>query len=74
MITQVTITNITGQTPYDIYICQPNGSDCVYISRINSVPYTFNIPKPYDVYSSYMLKIIDNINCVITGVESVTAC
>ena len=74
MITEVTITNITGQTPYDIYICQPDGTGCIYIARISSVPYTFNIPKPYDVYDSYMLKIIDNINCVATGVESVTIC
>jgi len=74
MITEVTITNITGQTPYDVYICQSDGTGCIYIARISSVPYTFNIPKPYDVYDSYMLKIIDNINCVTTGVKSVTIC
>jgi hypothetical protein len=74
MITQVTITNITGQTPYDVYICQSGGTGCIYIATISSVPYIFNIPKPYDVYDSYMLKIIDNINCVATGVESVTIC
>ena len=74
MVTQVTITNITGQSPYDIYICQPDGSGCFYISTITSTPYVFNIPEPYNTYSSYMLKIIDNRECVITGVQSVTSC
>lgn len=72
--TEVTITNITGQSPYDIYICQSNGSGCFYISTITSTFYVFNIPPPYDTYNSYMLKIIDNRGCVITGVENVTTC
>jgi len=74
MTTQVTITNRTGQTPYDIYICQSGGTGCLYIATINSTPYIFNIPKPYDVYNSYMLKVIDNKGCVITGVQSVSIC
>lgn len=74
MITQVTISDITGQTPFDVYICQSDGTGCIWISRIDSAPYTFNIPKPYDVYNSYMLKIIDNVGCVVTGVELVTIC
>jgi len=76
MTLQVTITNITGQSPYDVWICQPNGTSCVYISTIDAVdiPYVFNIPEPYNVYSSYMLKIIDNLNCVTTGVENVVNC
>jgi hypothetical protein len=72
--TEVTITNITGQSPYDIYICQSNGSGCFYISTITSTSYVFNIPPPSDTYTSYMLKLIDNRGCVITGVENVTTC
>jgi hypothetical protein len=72
--TEVTINNITGQTPFDIYICDSNGDGCFYISTISSVPYIFNIPPPYDNLSSYMLKIVDNRGCVITGVESVITC
>jgi hypothetical protein len=72
--TEVTINNITGQTPFDIYICDSNGDGCFYISTISSVPYIFNIPPPYDNLSSYMLKIVDNRGCVITGVEPVITC
>ena len=41
---QVTINNITGQTPYDIYVCQVDGSGCFYISTISSTfPYVFDM-------------------------------
>lgn len=63
----VNINNITGSSPYDIYICQENGTGCFYIETISSVPYQFIIPPPYDTALSYMLKIIDNNGCVISG-------
>lgn len=72
--TTVTINNIVGQSPFDVYICQPDGTGCFYISRINSTPYVFNIPPPYDTYNEYMLKLVDNIGCVISGIETVETC
>lgn len=71
MAVQVTISGITGQSPYDIYICQSNGSGCFYVSTITTIPYVFDIPAPYDTSSSYMLKVIDDNNCTIIGVENV---
>jgi hypothetical protein len=71
MAVQVTINSITGQSPFDIYICQSNGTGCFYISTITSTPYVFDIPEPYNSETSYQLKVIDSNNCTITGVESV---
>jgi hypothetical protein len=71
MAVQVTINSITGQSPYDIYICQSGGTGCFYITTVSTIPYVFDIPSPYDVSSSYMLKIIDSNNCVITGTQNV---
>lgn len=71
MAVQVTISDISGTTPYDIYICQPNGSSCFYINTINSTPYVFDIPEPYDTGLAYMLKVVDGQNCIITGVTYV---
>jgi hypothetical protein len=71
MAVQVTINSVTGQSPYDIYICQSNGTGCFYITTVSTIPYVFDIPAPYDVSSSYMLKIIDSNNCVITGTQNV---
>lgn len=68
----VNISNIIGSSPFDIYICQTGGTDCFYINTIDEYVYEFTIPSPYDTNSAYMLKIIDNNNCVITGITSVT--
>ena len=71
MAIKVTINSITGASPYDVYICQSNGSGCFYITTVSAVPYEFDIPEPYNTSTSYMLKIVDNNNCIITGVQSV---
>lgn len=73
MAIQATITDITGQTPFDIYVCQPSGDSCFYINSISSIelPYVFDIPEPYNTGTSYMMKVIDYNNCVITGITSV---
>lgn len=74
MAIQVTISDITGQTPFDIYICQPSGNSCFYINTITSIsefPYIFDIPEPYNTGTSYMLKAVDFNNCIITGVTNV---
>ena len=68
---QVTINNITGETPYEIYLCQGDGTGCFYMATISTLPYVFNIPPPYNSSLQYMLKIIDNNGCIITGVENV---
>lgn len=73
MAVQVTINDISGQTPYDIYVCQVDGTGCFYISTItdSSFPYTFDIPAPNDTSANYMIKAIDANNCVISGASSV---
>jgi hypothetical protein len=68
----VTINSVTGQTPYDVYICQINGLDCFYMTTTSTVPYQFDIPEPYNNSTSYMLKIIDANGCVITGIGIVS--
>jgi hypothetical protein len=73
MAIKVTISNITGATPYDIYICQPDGTSCFYMNTITTaqLPYEFDIPVPYDTASQYMLKVIDNNNCIISGTTTI---
>jgi hypothetical protein len=71
MAVQVTINGITGQSPYDVYICQSNGSSCFYVTTITTTPYVFDIPEPYNSSTSYQLKVVDANNCTITGVENV---
>lgn len=70
MAVQVTINSITGQSPYDIYICQTNGTGCFYITTIETLPYQFDIPQPYDTLPNYLLKVVDANNCTITGLSN----
>ena len=74
MALQVTINNITVVTPFDIYICQSDGTGCFYMATTSTVPYIFVIPAPYDTSIEYMLKVVDLNGCVITGIESVVPC
>lgn len=66
----VSISAITGTSPFNVYICQGDGTGCFFISEINSIPYTFQIPPPYDTSLEYMVKIIDANGFIIVGTES----
>jgi len=65
MPTNITINNITGTTPFDIYICDDPITTCVYIDTINTLPYTFVVPSILDGQLSYNLKVIDELSCVV---------
>lgn len=69
MTIQVTISSIVGTPPYNIYVCQVDGSNCFYIDRINSeqLPYIFDIPEPYNNSESYLIKAVDVAGSVSTG-------
>lgn len=71
MTVNVDITSIIGNPPFNIYICQSGGTDCFYINTINTTSYNFDIPEPYNNSNSYMLKIVDNNNCIISGTSIV---
>lgn len=66
----ISISAISGVSPYDVYVCQSGGTSCFYISEITSVPYTFEIPIPYDQSTSYMVKIVDAEGCSFNSIQS----
>ena len=68
---QVTVNNITGSSPYNIYICDNPITTCVYMATITSgyLPnYTFDIPDVMSSMSSYTLQVIDNSGCTTTQI------
>jgi hypothetical protein len=69
----VNILGITGQSPYDIYVCQSSINDCIYINTISGTTYSFELPKPFDNNVQYILKVVDNNGRVITKTTSVSA-
>jgi len=65
MPTEITITSISGATPFDVYICDDPITTCVYVDTISSVPYVFNLPSLLEGQTSYNLKVVDNNGCTV---------
>lgn len=66
----ITIDNITGSTPFDIYVCDTGMTSCVYVSTINSgdLPYTFEVPIIYANSTELNLRVIDDNECQINEI------
>jgi len=61
----VTIDELTGASPFDVYICDINQFTCLYVETIESAPFTFNILHPFNIHPCYKVKVIDNNGCII---------
>ena len=61
---EISISSITGSSPYDMYLCDDPITTCFYIDTISSVPYSFNVPSIVEDYESFNLKVVDNNECV----------
>lgn len=65
MPTTITINDITGTTPFDIYLCDDPLTTCVYVDTITGTTYSFDVPSIMDGQLSYNLKVVDDNDCVI---------
>lgn len=65
--TTIDITNITGLTyPYNIYVCDIYGNNCIIISTVfTTIPPTNTIllPPQFDMVSSIGIKVITSDGC-----------
>ena len=73
MPTDITINNISGSTPFDVYVCDTGYTSCIYVSTISSgdFPYTFEIPQVYSSLTDFIVKVVDNNDCVVTDTVTV---
>ena len=73
MPTDITINNISGSTPFDVYVCDTGYTSCIYVSTVTSgdLPYTFEIPPVYSSLADFIVKIVDDNNCVVTDTVTV---
>jgi hypothetical protein len=67
MPTQITISTLSGSTPFDVYTCDTGYTTCIYISTITSgqVPYSFDLPFIQEGMASVGIKVVDNNSCII---------
>jgi hypothetical protein len=66
MPTNININNISGATPFNVYLCDEFNITCVYINTIpsSSLPYNFQVPSIMEGQLSFNLKVIDNNGCI----------
>ena len=65
MPTNILINDISGSTPFNLYLCDENIVTCIYINTIpsSSLPYNFQIPTIMEGQVSFNLKVVDNNGC-----------
>jgi hypothetical protein len=65
MPTNININNISGATPFNLYLCDQTNVTCIYIDTIpsSSLPYNFQVPVILENNPSYNLKVVDNNGC-----------
>ena len=70
----VTVDNIVGTSPYEIYLCLSGGSPCYYIDYITTsdLPYNFSVPLPLQGQQGYCVKVIDGVNCELINCFTVS--
>jgi hypothetical protein len=64
---EITISGITGSSPFDIYTSDTGETTTIYINTVGAtdLPYTFDVPIIFQPLPAVNVKIIDTINCEI---------
>ena len=64
---QISITGVTGTSPYSITVCDVTLMYCYLITGSTTIPPTFifDVPSPLDVAESVIVKVTDNNGCQI---------
>lgn len=65
MPTEITINGITGLSPFNIYVCDPTNTVCVYVNELGSIdiPTTFEIPEVLSSLNIFNVKTLDKNGC-----------
>lgn len=66
----ITLNDISGIPPYNIYVCDINEFSCVFVSTINQyVPPSvqFSVPTEFETSPIILIKIIDGTGCVFSS-------
>jgi uncharacterized secreted protein with C-terminal beta-propeller domain len=68
MPTNITISGLGGASPFDVYVCDSTITTFVYVSTITpaSLPYVFEMPSVYSSLTNFVVKVVDNNNCIKT--------
>lgn len=61
----IQINSISGNSPYDVYVCDITLTYCYLVTGSTSIPtpYQFVVPPPLTNVTSLILKIVDSLGC-----------
>lgn len=70
MPTDITISNLTGQNPFNVYICDTGSTVCYFVNTITTgdIPYVFEVPIPLGSLTSFKINVVDNNGCQINQI------
>lgn len=67
---EVTINNVSGSSPFFLYICDNTLTSCFYATSFSGAPFTYDVPSPWDTMNDFCVKIIDDGGCEATDCGS----
>lgn len=65
MPTNITLSSVSGSSPFHIYVCDTGFTTCIYVNTINpiDIPYQIQIPPLFTSLPSIVVNVKDSNNC-----------
>ena len=63
MPTEVVINGLSGQSPFNLYLCDDPLTTCIYIDTITGGTYSFGVPDIFVGQTTLNLKVTTNNGC-----------
>jgi hypothetical protein len=67
MPTSITLTSVSGLSPFHIYVCDTGFTSCIYVNTVTpiDIPYQISIPPLFSSLSNVVVKVVDTNDCEI---------
>jgi hypothetical protein len=67
MPTNITLSSISGSSPFNIYVCDTGYTSCIYVDTITplDVPYVINVPVLLTSLPTVVIRVVDSNDCII---------
>ena len=65
MPTNITLTTVSGSSPFHIYVCDTGFTTCIYVDTVTpiDIPYQITVPSVFSSLSSVVVNVKDSNNC-----------
>jgi hypothetical protein len=72
MPTNIVISGVTGQSPFNVYVCDDLLTNCSWVSTFTSIPFSFELPMLYLGETNFAVKLIDFNGCSVIKYSGTT--